>query len=368
MKERRICLAQSDSLKMLRLARADPTLVLVPASERVLRDVGDSIGTEDVLSSLPKGVFQPEVRPVHMRFDDAPSRSRCMLVRSCSGLSAMPAASQLEVLSASGDPFFVSDNSLTHVLVEAPGLALASAATGHCGTVSRGRLSRESALIRLVGLAMELCGIYARDPCAPLVGPVAHDLEPLSSVRESLELLGELSGRRGVSLARRALAHANDGSGSVMETFWYGVFCLPPRLGGSNLAHPLQNTPLEWSKGIAEIVSHERMRPDFYWPQYETACEHQGGDHTDEVALAEDSRRARDYELCGIHYLPLTKEDARDEATVRETLRQLFQVIAPYEGPAFLRKASRILNDDDVRASRRVLLGQLLPPRARWGE
>lgn len=151
---------------------------------------------------------------------------------------------------------------------------------------------------------MELCGIYARDPCAPLVGPVAYELETISSVHESMELLDELKGRRGVSLARRALKYANDGSGSVMETFWYGVFCLPPRLGGSNLPRPLQNAPLEWSLDVANVVSHERMRPDFYWSQYNTACEHQGGDHARETALAEDSRRARDYELCGIHYLP----------------------------------------------------------------
>lgn len=368
MREGRICLAHADSLKMLRFARADPMLMLAPASDRVLREIEGSVVAETILSVLPNDVFEPAAQPVQLRFDDASSRSRCSLVRSCSALDRLPTAGYLEVLSTEGDPFCVNGSSVEHVVVEAPGLALASAANELCELVSRGRLPRESALIRLVGLAMELCGIYARDPCAPLVGPVAYELETISSVHESMELLDELKGRRGVSLARRAIKYANDGSGSVMETFWYGVFCLPPRLGGSNLPRPLQNAPLEWSLDVADVVSHERMRPDFYWSQYNTACEHQGGDHAREAALAEDSRRARDYELCGIHYLPLTKRDAQNEGAVRDILSQLFRIISLYEGPAFKRKAARILNDSDVRAARRVLLGQLLPPLARWGE
>ena len=368
MREGRICLAHADSLKMLRFARADPMLMLAPASDQVLRDVEGSVDAETILPVLPNDVFDPSTHAVQLRFDDASSRSRCSLVRSCSALDRLPTAGYLEVLSIEGDPFYVRGSSAAHVVVEAPGLALASAANELCELVSRGRLSRESALIRLVGLAMELCGIYARDPCAPLVGSVAYELEPISSVGESTELLEKLKGRRGVSLARRALKYANDGSGSIMETFWYGVFCLPPRLGGSNLPRPLQNVPLEWSLDVADVVSHERMRPDFYWSQYETACEHQGGDHAREAALAEDSRRARDYELCGIHYLPLTKQDARNEGAVREILSQLFRIISSYEGPAFNRKAARILNDTNVRVARRVLLGQLLPPQARWGE
>ena len=368
MREGRICLAHADSLKMLRLARTDPALMVAPASYRVLRDTEGSVDVGTILSVLPGDVYQPADRPVELRFDDAASRSRCSLVRSCSSLEMLPNASYLEVLTTEGDPFYVKGDFVEHVLVEAPGLALAGAANELCGLVSRGQLSRDSAFVRLVGLAMELCGIYARDPSMPLVGPVAHDLDPITSVGASVELLEELRGRRGVSLARRALACANDGSGSVMETFWYCVFCLPPRLGGSSLARPLQNAPLEWTSDVIDIVSHERMRPDFYWPQYETACEHQGRDHAGEAALAEDSRRARDYELCGIRYLPLTKRDARNEGTVRELLAQLFRIIASSEGPAFQRKVARILNDPDVRAARRVLLGQLLPPRSRWSE
>ena len=46
---------------------------------------------------------------------------------------------------------------------------------------------------------------------------------------------------------------------------------------------------------------------------------------------------------------------------MRALLAQLFSIIGPYEGAAFPRKARRILNDPEVRAARRVLIGQMMP-------
>ncbi|WP_346696118.1 hypothetical protein [Thermophilibacter mediterraneus] len=362
MRESRICLAARDSLKMLRLARRTAGLALVPADERALRGADDSVSRDELLETLPREVFQPELHPVHLRFDDAGSRSRCSLVQAHSGLGVLPADCYLEVLRSSGDPLGEGGGGCAHVFVESGGMMMASAASALAAAVAGDRLSEDEAQIKLVSLAMELCGIYARDPLRPLSGDVAHDLAPIGTVSEAIELLGSLGRRRGVALARRALQLANDGSGSAMETFWYGIFCLPPRLGGAHLPRPLQNVALEWPADVVDVVSHERMRPDFHWPRYRTACEHQGGDHTSERALAEDSRRARDYELCHMHYLPLTKEDARNEGAVRALLAQLFEVIGPYEGESFPRRARRVLNDPKVRGSRRVLMGHLLPP------
>ena len=137
MREGRICLAHADSLKMLRFARADPMLMLAPASDQVLRDVEGSVDAETLLSVLPNDVFDPSTHAVQLRFDDASSRSRCSLVRSCSALDRLPTAGYLEVLSIEGDPFYVRGSSAAHVVVEAPGLALASAANELCELVSR---------------------------------------------------------------------------------------------------------------------------------------------------------------------------------------------------------------------------------------
>ena len=369
MDEKRLCLAHDDSLRMLRHVRRRDDLMLVPASVRALRDADGSIDPSALAAALPGELFAPTVQsPVDLRFDDDASRSCCSIVRSCPGLLRLPDDACLEVLTAEGDPLCVSGSTVTHVLVEAGPLAMTSAAVTLGRAVGAGRLSRDAALVRLTGFAMELCGRYARDPLAPLVGDVVHDIEPVSSVRELRAFLDEPTGLHGVELARMAASYANDGSGSTMETCWYGVFCLPPRLGGAHLSRPLQNVALEWPSEAAGLVSHGSMRPDFHWPQYETACEHQGGDHTSELALEEDSRRARDYELCHIHYLPLTKRDARDVRAVTALLAQLFSIIAPYETPSFPRRARRMLTDEDVCAARTVLLAQLLPPRLRWDD
>ena len=369
MDEKRLCLAHDDSLRMLRYARRRDDLMLAPASAQVLRGCDGAVDPAALGAALPGELFSPSPqRPVHLRFDDDAARSRCSLVRASPGLLRLPDDAYLEVLTAGGDPLCVCEGTVAHVLVEAGPLSLLSAAVTLGRVVGRGQLSRDAALVRLTGFAMELCGRYARDPSAPLVGDVAHDIEPVSSVQELRAFLDEPTGLHGVELARMAASYANDGSGSTMETCWYGVFCLPPRLGGAHLARPLQNVPLDWPDGVAGLVSHGRMRPDFHWPQYETACEHQGGGHTSERALEEDSRRARDYELCHIHYLPLTKRDARDVDAVTALLAQLLSIISPYEAPAFGRRARRVLGDPNIRAARTVLLAQLLPPRLRWGD
>lgn len=366
MGEKRLCLAGEDSLRMMRFARRSEGLILAPAERDVLRGCDDAVDAQTLARSLPPEIFAPSRRrPVCLRFDDGASRSQSALVHAASGLARLPDSAYLEVLTASGDPLLTSGGDVAHVLVEGAGMSLVSAADVMGGVERRGLLSGEACTVRLLGFAMELVGLYARDPLEPRMGEVAHDLAPIASTRDLEGFLGDAAYLRGLERARLVASYANDGSNSTMETLWYAAFCLPPRLGGSHLARPLQNVPLDWPDEVASLVGHGTMRPDFYWPGYETACEHQGGDHADESALAEDSDRARDYELCHIHYLPLTKKDARREESMRALLAQLFSIIGPYEGAAFPRKARRILNDPEVRAARRVLIGQLMPPIVR---
>ena len=364
--EKRLCLAGEDSLRMLRFARRSEGLILAPAEKSVLRDCDDAVDAQTLVRALPSEIFVPSrQQPVCLRFDDDASRSQSAFVHAVSGLAHLPDSAYLEVLTVSGDPLVARGGGVTHVLVESAGMSLVSAADVMRGVERRGLLSKEACIIRLLGFAMELVGLYARDPLEPRAGEVAHDIEPIASVRDLEGFLENASRVRGLERARLVASYANDGSNSTMETLWYAAFCLPPRLGGSHLARPLQNVPLDWPDEVASVVGHGTMRPDFYWPGYETACEHQGGDHADEGALVEDSGRARDYELCHIHYLPLTKKDARKEESMRAVLAQLFSIIEPYESAAFPRKARRILNDPEVRAARRVLIGQLMPPIVR---
>ena len=305
MDERRICLAEGDALRMLRHARRSDGLELVPADGRALRDAEDGIEPEVLLAALPGAVFDPRARPVQLRFDDAPARSRCSLVRAHSGLRDLPDEGFLEVRDQSGNPLCARGGTVVHVFVESPGLALAGAGAALAVDEAAGRISRNAALVRLVGLAMELCGLYTRDPVSPLGGGAAHDLEPIGCVADAADLLSALPGRRGVARARRALSHANDGSGSAMETLWYALFCLPPRLGGARLRGLWSAT--RDSLPCALIVAHgreshsQRMRNTSTARVDPAACGYRGATRRardkDGVDCAPKARRGRAVEV-----------------------------------------------------------------------
>lgn len=364
-----IFLAHEDSLRLLRHARREDGLALVRAGPRELSRDHGRIDAPTLARALPEDLLAPtRAHPVSLRFRDDASRSQCAVVRAVPNLGRLPDGSYLEVVRAAGDPLAPEGLEPAHVFVESAGLSLLSAAQTLGGMVRAELLTRNAALVRLSGFLMELCGSYARDPLHPASGEVAYDLAPVSSVAEVASFLASARGLHGRTLAQMAAGYANDGSGSAMETLWYHVFCLPPRLGGLHLRRPLQNVPLLWPPEVSDLVSHQTMRPDFYWASYQAACEHQGKDHASEEALAEDCDRARDYELCGIDYFPVTKRDARSERSVRAFLAQLVRKFAPYEGASFLRRMQQHLDDPDAAAARNVLLSLLRPVPRRWQE
>lgn len=364
-----VFLAYEDSLRALRAVRRDDALMLAPCETSTLGEDHGRVDRPELVEALAPLLPPPTTaRPVSLRFADDAHRSQVACVRSVPNLAALPGGAYLEVLTERGDPFRACGAETTRLFVEAPPLALVGAARTLAGAQRAGAMSRDVALVRLVALAMELCGTYARDPWSPRVGDVAHNLDAIAAVGDVRSWLDAAPPLHGIALARRAAAWANDGSNSAIETLWYLAFCLPPRLGGIHLDRPLQNVAIEWPDAVRDVVSHERMRPDFYWPAYATACEHLGGDHEGAEAVAEDSNRARDYELCHISYLPLTKRDLRGEEAVRAALAQVVEVIKGHESPAFARRMRRLLTDPAVMDARRVLLAQLMPPRSRWDE
>ena len=91
MSEKRLCLAGEDSLRMLRFARRNEDLILVPAEKDVLRSCDDAVDAQTLASSLPPEIFAPSrQRPVCLRFDDGASRSQSALVHATSGSRTCP--------------------------------------------------------------------------------------------------------------------------------------------------------------------------------------------------------------------------------------------------------------------------------------
>ena len=360
-------LAGDDSLTLLRHARQSDDLMLVPALWPGDKDL--CVESARFSEMLPADLLAPTpAHPLELRFPDAGSRCQSRLVRAHIGLAALPEGSYLEVLDAQGNPSPFSVNHGGHVYVESASLTLLSAARTLYGQVALGRLSTNSALIRLAALAMELCGIYARDPLEPATGQMAYDLPQIASVSEVALLLDQLGGSPGVKLARRAVTYANDGSGSAMETLWYFAFCLPPRLGGIHLERPLQNAPIEWPPGTRELACHERLRPDFHWPRYRRVCEYDSELHKSPRAFYEDRDRAEDYGLCELGYFPITDQDTASADAMLAFLRLFVRSIEGEEDDNFRRRMRRVLGDPQVNVARNLLRALLMPPTLRWRE
>ena len=359
-------LAGEDSLRVLRQARRSSDLMLVPAERGPLERDGTRIEVGQIADMLPGELPLSAARPLSLRFPNASSRSQSSLVRSSPNLAALPEDSYLEVLSSRGDPSPFSPRHEGHVFVEAAPLALVSAARSLYQSVTQGLLTRRAALIRLSALAMELCGSYARDPALPGVGEVAYDLSPITTASELTSGLEGLGGRHGVKLARQAASHANDGSGSPMETLWYFAFCLPPRLGGIHLERPLQNVAIDWPEGTRELACHDRLRPDFHWPRYGRVGEYDSELHKNPQAFYEDRNRAKDYALCKLGYFPITDLDTASGDAMLALLRQFVKSLEGVEDANFFRRMGRVLNDPEVNAARKVLRSLLMPPGLRW--
>ena len=359
-------LAHEDSLKLLRYARAEKDLTLIPV-KGFLCDASQLVIDPALLASaLPEGLFDvSRRRPLSLRFPGEARRSQSSLVRASPNLDRLPPQAYLEVVTSQGNPIYTSDGNVVHAYVESAGLALTSAARSLLAMARQERITERAALIRLSAFAMELCGSYARLPDRA-TSEVTYDLAPVGTIEKITELLANLKGLHGSLLARRAASYANDGSGSPMETLWFFLFCMPPRLGGIHLARPQQNVAINWPEGIRELACHNILTPDFHWPEYRRVCEYDSELHKSDQAFYEDRNRAKDYELCNLGYFPITDLDTKSGDSIKAFLRQLVKSIEPFESSPFRRRMHRILNDPKVDSAREVLRGVLMPPPPQW--
>lgn len=359
----KLYVSSAQSLSLLRLIRMDNNYILSSGGSLPARE--EICSTTAALSSLlALEPFREYLHsPVSLRFPDATSRIRSSRVSPSGNLSRLPSDAFLEILTSKGSPLITTKNQVIHVYIESPAMAVLSASTMLGKKLLSQNLSKRAALIRLTALAMEFTGSYSREPDNPLDGEVVYNLAPVSNVTSMTELLAEMKGIHGIKLARQALSYTNNDSGSPMETLWYLIFCLPSYYGGLHMKRPLQNHPIAWPKGINEISCHQKIRPDFYWPQYRTACEYESKFHRNEEAFYEDRARARDYELCKIACLPITDRESQSNYAIKTFLNQLVSTIRPYADSAFRRKMTRLLSDPQLDNNREILLAQLHPGR-----
>lgn len=363
-----VILAQEDSLRLLRAARADPGLRLLPCDEQALRaDEGGrcSVDLDLLNAALPESVPAPDRdRPLRLLSFSREARCKSNLVRPVTLTAPPPPGSFLEVARADGSPLAEGVYDRARIFVEGPGLCVVHMASSISGRVHDGSLTRNAAVVRLAALGMELCGSYSRDPGSPGRGDTAFGLDPLCSWSELESYVQDAARMHGRPLARRAVGHVRDGSASPHETLLSLAFRLPAALGGAGLAEPLANERLVWPNAARGYLKHRTMRPDFHWPQYLLASEYLGSVHGDGDAFVEDSDRIQDYQSCGYAVFPATYDDIRETHRLGGYLARLVRVMARYEGGRFAREKNEMLLDPEVTQARAALIANLLPPRS----
>lgn len=128
---------------------------------------------------------------------------------------------------------------------------------------------------------MELCGLYyhdARDES------LLERKEPLTSKAKLAAYLDKCSWRKGIVLARKALAHIEDGARSPMEVSCALLLCRNRRIGSIGLPFGEINCTVETEDGPREV--------DRVWRQFGLGYEYQGREyHTTETRRQEDRRR-----------------------------------------------------------------------------
>lgn len=357
-----IFLAGADSLKFTRIARRDPDLRLVPAPGAAPMVRQGPIDLSALRASLPDGLGGiSSARPLELTFFARRDRTESSLVRSRALLSHLPDAAFYEVVHEDGRAWDYAGGGDLRIFVESPALSMVRMQQALATLVRHGALTDNASLYRLLTFPMEACGSYARDPFDPAHGACAFELEPIAHAADLRVFLGEATGIKGLAQARRAAGLVQDGSGSPEETLLSFAFKLPGELGGIETPPFLENAPIEWPHEVRDLIEHQRMRPDFHWPDQLTASEYNGKEHISEAAFEEDQRRIRDYQTCGISVFPASYKNVSTLPALNAYLARVAHALAVHEGASYETKVRGILADEGCAHARRVLLSQMLP-------
>ena len=248
--------------------------------------------------------------------------------------------------------------------VASPALSMVFAAEEIGREVFANKRSREDAIIRLVALAMELSGRYARDPEKPHVNQCLFKRQLLASSGDMLRFAESMPGHDGLPLARFALRLACSGSASPMETLCYLMFCLPARFGGLGLPPAVMNVPQNMRLQSGGISHLARMKPDIAWPDRRVAIEYLGGeDHDGETPLMLDARRVQDYQSAGWMVFPTTYGDVRTQRALNAFARHIILALDPVGIEGHWERAGELLRNQAFLERQLRTLTMLLPPK-----
>lgn len=156
--------------------------------------------------------------------------------------------------------------------------------------------------VQLLGLAFEMCGFYTRDECGK---DFPRKLEPICTPGSIKRSLQEYRGFHGAKRLRTIADEVLANSRSVKETQMALQTCLPERLRGFSLPHPLMNYIIEVPFAESEMLGARSYTVDLCWPEHRLALEYDSEAFHGEARRKADARRRN-----GIRYLGYTLVEA----------------------------------------------------------
>ena len=254
------------------------------------------------------------------------------------------------------------------IFIEAPSLALARAAVALMGGTD-GASGKDDldAMLRLIALANEFCGRYARDPLKPSTGKAYYDKPTVdgrfTNPEELQRALRQLRNVDGVARARLAAKYAIDESGSPMETYLNMGLTLPPRLAGFSMEQPLANKQLRYASPNGVSLRHKSLRPDLQWPSIRFLIEYLGDkEHASKGARVEDKNRLQDYAATDYKAVFLMYDDIRSVQALNKTALMVAREFAKHGKTFEPHRVKRLMRDDEFHQRQMTLVAKLLPP------
>ena len=305
------------------------------------------------------GMFSQE-NPLDLCITHAKGRTRIPEIVNHVRSIPLPGGSYLEIhpSKSSIDEFPI--RSECRIVVDSVPLTIAMIASELHKSVRCNRMTRQTAIMRLIPLICEFCGTYTHDPLNPK-GEIEYNVAPASDVSEVRTYLKKLHGLRGIDIARAAANYAADLLASPMEFVVYAVLTFPPRMGGIHLCGIRVNEALSISDRRLKELGIMRLTPDFRINDWKLAIEYNGSEHLEKYRVRQDNTRAQNYVLLGYRYFPIMIDDIRPISALDRTLYRLADVLSEYGGKKLRRRIREIICNEKYHAARMELLRLYLP-------
>jgi hypothetical protein len=249
------------------------------------------------------------------------------------------------------------------VMVETSALGFLTAADQLTRMVRSDKLGLQRAMLRLLALGVEDCSTYVQDPWRPSVAEPTYGAEPAMTARDLQAYLNEVSGVRGLTLARDAARLVFDRSASEMESFLCAALSLPPHVGGMGMDTPTLNNTIVLGPEQRLILNHQKaLTPDLFWERWNMVAEYLGKlPHDGREAQDEDASRFQDYDVLGMRGIPIRYAHVQKPEKFDALARRIAYVMEEQGASGVREWVEELMGDDEWRHRQRVLFMEMLP-------